>query len=59
MSKFFFTLSLLLVPVFIGCGPDNSTTIIQPEEGAREMTPEEVEEYNKNSVKDWEPVRQD
>ncbi|EMI56065.1 hypothetical protein [Rhodopirellula sallentina] len=43
---------------FVGCDGDSST-VIAPPEGAREMTPEELAEFNANAAADMEPVIQD
>ncbi|KAA1262176.1 hypothetical protein LF1_47380 [Rubripirellula obstinata] len=42
----------------MGCGGE-SNAVISPPEGAREMTPEEMEEFNKNAAGDMEPVIRD
>jgi hypothetical protein len=51
----FFAFGSLLA---IGCG-DESNTVIAPPEGAREMTAEEIEEFNANAASDMEPVIRD
>jgi hypothetical protein len=43
---------------FVGCGGDPST-VIAPPEGAREMTSEELAEFNAKAAAGMEPVIRD
>ncbi|MCM2372601.1 hypothetical protein [Aporhodopirellula aestuarii] len=52
-------LSIVFVCIaFVGCGGE-SNSVISPPEGAREMTPEEIAEFNANAADDMQPVIQD